>query len=109
MTLKNMIEEHNFTIICQGDDNIDISGIYCGDLLSMVMGRAKENQVWITVMANINAIAVAVLTDVSVVVLSEGCVLDDASKKRAEIENLWVLSTSLPTYETAMIVSKYLC
>ena len=51
-------------------------GCYCGDLLSWVMGRAKADDVWLTVMGNINAIAVATLADVSAIVLVEDAALD---------------------------------
>ena len=39
--------------------------------LSWVMARAQSGNVWITVMGNVNAIAVATLTDVSCIVLTE--------------------------------------
>lgn len=61
-----------------------IEGAYCGDLLSMVMGRAKENDAFVTVMANVNTIAVAVLADVACVILCEGIHFDDMSLTRAE-------------------------
>ena len=49
-----------------------IEGAYCGDLLSMVMGRAKENDAFVTVMANVNTIAVAVLADVATKAVTSG-------------------------------------
>ena len=58
-------------------------GCYCGDLLSWVMGRAKADDVWLTVMGNINAIAVATLADVSAIVLVEDAVLDEEARARA--------------------------
>lgn len=92
--------------VSSGEESRDISGVYCGDLLSMVMGHALEGQVWITVMGNLNAIAVASLTDVSAVILAEGSQLDEAAQKRAESEGIWVFTTELTIYETAMLVSE---
>ena len=42
---------------------------YAGDLLSFVMGRAPENSAWFTIMTNVNILAVATLTEVSVIVV----------------------------------------
>ena len=50
----------------------EITGGFCGDLLSWVMGRAEEGQVWFTVMANINVVAVATLADFAAVVFCHG-------------------------------------
>lgn len=108
MTVDTLAQNDNFTLVCRGDETPPISGIYCGDLLSMVMGHAKEQQVWITIMGNINAIAVAVLTDVSAILLTEGCQLDEQAMKRAQLQGVWVFSTPLPTYEASTIVAQYL-
>ena len=51
-------------------------GIYCCDLLSIVMGRAPADGLWVTVMGNLNSIAVAVLTDSACILLAEGMALD---------------------------------
>ncbi len=50
----------------------EIDGCYIGDLLSWVMSKAREDNAWITIMSNINIVAVASLTDVSCVILAEG-------------------------------------
>ena len=73
-------------------------GCYCGDLLSWVMGRAKADDVWLTVMGNINAIAVATLADVSAIVLVEDAAL-------ANQQEVAVYTTSLPAYETALQIA----
>jgi hypothetical protein len=45
------------------DGEKEITGGYTGDLLSWVMGRASCGNAWITIMSNINIIAVASLLD----------------------------------------------
>ena len=44
------------------------------------MGRAPAGCAWVTVMANMNTLAVAALTDTACVILAEGAVLDDAAR-----------------------------
>ena len=68
------------------------------------MGRAQEDNMWITIMSNINIVAVASLADVSCVVLAEGVTLEDDVRKTAEAKGVNILSSPLPSYETAKAV-----
>ncbi|MFI3313215.1 MAG: DRTGG domain-containing protein [Eubacteriales bacterium] len=108
MTVDFLEQVESFSLVNRGDELRPVEGIYCGDLLSMVMGRALENQLWITVMGNVNAIAVAVLTDVSAILLAEGCQLDEEAQSRAKSQGIWVFSTDLPTYEASMLVAEFI-
>ena len=102
MTPIELSEKLGFRIVCEGGGRErDLHGIYCCDLLSVVMGRAKTDDLWITVMANINTIAVAVLSDVSCVLLSEGVQLDAQGLQKAKAQGVCVLSTELPTFEAS--------
>ena len=86
---------------CDGADR-EALGCYCGDLLSGVMGRAKADDVWLTVMGNINAIAVATLADVSAIVLVESAALDAEALARANQQEVAIYATELPAYDTAL-------
>ena len=66
----------------------EITGCYIGDLLSWVMGRAPEDSAWLTVMGNINSIAVATLADVSCIVLVENAALDENAAQKAEMHGV---------------------
>ena len=54
MTPIKFAQKYNLTVVTPGDGSREIKGAYCGDLLSWVMGRAKEDDAFVTVMANIN-------------------------------------------------------
>ena len=84
----------------------EITGAYVGDLLSWVMGKAEADSVWVTIMSNLNVIAVASLSDVSCVVLAEGVVLDPDALARAEHEKINVLSSQMTSYEICAAISK---
>lgn len=86
----------------EGERNV--SGAYIGDLLSWVMGRANEDNAWITIMSNVNVIAVASLSDVACVILAEGVALDETLKQTAIQKGINVLSSKLPAYETAQLL-----
>jgi DRTGG domain. len=50
-------------------------------------------------MSNVNVAAVAVLTDISMIILAEGVKPDANLLKRAELENLSVYSSPMSSYE----------
>ena len=86
----------------------EITGGYCGDLLSWVMGRAPQNSAWITVMTNVNVAAVAALCDVACVVLAQGAVPDEALRTRAEREGIPILLTDDDAYTAAVKLARQL-
>ena len=105
MTVKNLIEQLNLKILVEGDLDRDVTDCYIGDLLSWVMGRAPEDSAWLTVMGNINSIAVATLADVSCIVLVENAALDEEAKKKADIHGVNILQTAENSYSLAVKIS----
>ena len=102
MTVKELCSSCGFEEICIPEPEREVSGVYIGDLLSWVMGRAGFDNAWITIMSNINVIAVASLSDVACVILAEGVSLDDEVKNTAQEKGINVLKSSEPAYETAL-------
>jgi hypothetical protein len=73
MKLSVLSEKLGLKVLTDGDlSEREVSGCYIGDLLSWVMGRASSGDVWITIMNNINIVAVASLTDCACILLCEG-------------------------------------
>jgi len=106
MTVSEMSKILNLKVICMPDGDRVVSGGYAGDLLSWVMGRANSGDAWITIMSNLNIIAVASLADPSCIVLSEGVALDEAVKTRAEAQGVNVLSSELDTFALCAEIAK---
>ena len=86
----------------------DVSGVYIGDLLSWVMGRAKSGDAWITIMSNVNIVAVASLADVACIILAESVTLDDDVRDTAKQKGVNVYSSSKNAYELAVVISNFL-
>jgi len=107
MTVRELTE-NGFEIIALPDGSRVIDGVYIGDLLSWVMGRASADNAWITIMSNINVIAVATLADTSCVILAEDVELPDDIREQAEAKDVNVLKSPLPIYETAVKLSELL-
>ncbi|MBQ1838886.1 MAG: hypothetical protein II127_04645 [Ruminococcus sp.] len=105
MTVKDLIERLNLTIMVEGELDREVTDCYIGDLLSWVMGRAPMDSAWLTVMGNINSIAVATLADVSCIILVENAALDDAARQKAEIHGVTILQTEENSYSLAVKIS----
>ncbi len=105
MTVQDFAMFGQFNVLTMPEPDREISGAYIGDLLSWVMGRAEADNVWITIMSNINVIAVASLSDVSCVLLAEDVTLDSELLDTAKAKGINVLSTTLAAYEAAIKVS----
>ncbi len=93
---------HGFEAVSLPDGDREIVGVYIGDLLSWVMGRAEMDNAWITIMTNVNVIAVASLADTSCVILAEGVELPEDIVQTAQEKGINVLSSNQPIYETAV-------
>ena len=105
MTIKNFAEQLEFKALCMPSPEREIDGVYIGDLLSWVMGKAESGNIWITIMSNVNILAVATLTDASAILLAEGVELDAEVLRTAEEKGINILSTPLSAYEAATKIS----
>ena len=105
MTVYDLSKNSQFNVLTMPEPERQIDGVYIGDLLSWVMGRAQCDNVWITIMSNINVIAVASLSDVSCVLLAEDVTLDNEVLETAKAKGVNILSTPLAAYEAALKVS----
>ena len=83
-----------------------VGGGYTGDLLSFVMGRAVSGQAWVTIMSNINVVAVATLTDVSCIILSSDVMPDKEALEKAKMQEINLLSSPLPSFELCAAIAE---
>jgi predicted transcriptional regulator len=106
MTVEQLAGICNLEIM-QGGEALKktVTGGYCGDLLSWVMGRAFAGSAWITVMGNENAVAVAVLAEVACIILAQGATLDGQAALRADENNVAVLKNDKGAFDIAANVA----
>ena len=106
MKVKDLAEKYSMKILNAADiETREAKGCYCGDLLSWVMSRANADDVWLTVMGNVNAVAVAVLTDCACILLTENSALDDAAEQRAVQQGITILRSDKNAYELSVLIS----
>ena len=103
MKVSEFIHSANLKVLTNPDfADREINGCYVGDLLSWVMGRAEQDNVWITIMSNVNIVAVAALVDMSCIVLAEGVAVEEDVIKKADEQGIIILSTSKTCYDMAI-------
>jgi hypothetical protein len=109
LTVKTLCEKTGLTPANRTEvPDREIESVYCCDLLSVAMGRTPADSAWVTVMGNLNVIAVSVLTDAACVILAEGAEIETRALEKAEQEEIWVLRSPQPVFETAKMVDALL-
>lgn len=100
MTVKEIAHLLGFKIYCgsAGLEN-EIKGGYTSDLLSDVVGHAKEGDIWITLHTHKNITAVASLKKLSAIVLVKGYSPDEDTAEASEVEGIPILGTSMQSFE----------
>lgn len=102
MTVNELLTRADLTAAALPEGDREVTGVYIGDLLSWVMGRATSGDAWITIMSNRNIAAVATLADTACVILVEGVQPDEGVAELAEQKGINLLLSSVSTYETAL-------
>ncbi len=106
MTVKDLAKELSLTPLCESDTSREINGCYAGDLLSWVMGRAEADNVWVTIMTSVNIVAVAMLADVSCIVVAEKAEIADDTLERAKEKGINIYTCEKTVYQLCADISK---
>lgn len=109
MTVKDLANTGLFELKNLGNDpGCIITQPFCCDLLSVAMGKAPEGCAWVTVMANINTLAVASLADAACIILAEDAFLDEETCSKAAEQGITLFTTSMPIFDAALSIYKLL-
>ena len=106
MKLSEFIEKCGFKLINEGADDIELTKVYCCDLLSFAMSRNPSGSVWVTVMGNVNTVAVAVLTEGGCIVVAEDAEIDETALAKAQQQGVTIFKTDMPVFEAALASHK---
>lgn len=108
MTVQGLADALHLTVFHLADPEQAVTGGYCGDLLSWVMGRAQAGCAWLTIMSNGNVAAVAALTDCACVILTDSVQPDPDLLTKAKAHGINLLGAGAETYETALALAEAL-
>jgi predicted transcriptional regulator len=102
MKVSEVVEKLDLTVF-SGQNGLDreMKGGYVSDLLSDVMGNAREGEVWITLQVHQNVMAIASLKDLAAVILVNNLEPQENTMRHSNEENIPVLGTSLSAFEIA--------
>ena len=100
MTVAEIANKLNMEIVtAKSSAERQVSGVYICDLLSWVISHANDDDLWITVLTNLNTVAVAVLANVSCVVIPESIQIETSTLEKAEEEGVIMLRSELSSYD----------
>ncbi|MEN8137466.1 MAG: DRTGG domain-containing protein [Bacteroidota bacterium] len=100
MTVSEIVNKLNLKVFNKNADlSPEVKDGFAGDLLSHVMGKSDEGQVWITVQTHKNVLAVASLNDLSAVILIDGQTPDKNMLEAAEEEGIPILGSNKSAFE----------
>ncbi len=105
MNIKEISEKLGLSFLNEAEPSKEVEGGYCGDLLSFVMSHAKCGDCWFTVMGNVNAVAVAVLSDCAAIVLCESSTLDGDALEKAKEQGVNILSSAEDAFSLSVKLS----
>ncbi len=75
------------------------TGGYAADLLSCVMAGAKSGNLWVTLQAHINIVAIASLTETCAVIITDNTQPAPEVIAKADEQGVVLLGTPEPTYK----------
>lgn len=103
MTLQEIIAKLNLTVhtVPQDFSTLIPRGGYASDLLSCVMAGAQPGDLWVTLQAHMNVVAVAALREVAAVIITENAQPEADVIAKANEQQVILLATSEPSYQVA--------
>jgi len=100
MKIIELVEKLNLDVR-SAKENLEreITGGYASDLLSDVLARSKEGNLWITLQLHQNIVGVASMKDLAGIILVNGREPEPQTVEKAEAENIPVMVSELSTFE----------
>ena len=103
MRASELINVLNGKIVTNNDTfENEYHGVYVGDLLSNVMANVEEDNLLITIMCNMNTLAVASLRDVPIIVFCENKKATDEMINKANDLGIAIIESPLKAADVVL-------
>ena len=99
MKLTELIQKLNLGVRARGNPEREVTGGYASDLLSDVIARGKEGNLWITLQTHQNIIAVAKLKDLAGIIIVNNREPDEETLAKAKEEDVPLLCSEEMAFE----------
>lgn len=101
MTIGEIVALTGAKVRIAGEPARQASGGVASDVMSHVIVRGFRGMVWITSLANMNVLAVAVMKEAACVLLAGGAQMSEPVLERAQAEHVVVLESDKSAFELA--------
>lgn len=103
MKIIDLAKKLGCDIICGNEKNesVSVDNVYIGDLLSVVMSKANEKCIWITIQTHLNIMAVAELLDISCIIIVEGMDIEEQTINKSVELQIPILKTKDSAFDVA--------
>ena len=98
MNVQEVVAPLRLTVVADGGLDREITGGYASDLLSCVMGKAQPGNVWVTLQAHPNVVAVASMLELAAVIVTEGTEPGIETVDRAQEHGVTLLRSAETTF-----------
>jgi hypothetical protein len=100
MKLSELVDRMNLQVMVgHGRLSAEVSGGYASDLLSDVLANSASGNVWITLQAHQNIVAVASMKGIVGIILVSGREPHEDTLQKAAEEAIPIMITDLPAFE----------
>jgi predicted transcriptional regulator len=108
MIVSDIVESLGLTVAAGAQSlEREITGGYAADLLSCVMAGAAAGNLWVTLQAHPNVVAVADLLGLAGVIITEGTAADEATLSRAEERGVPILLAQETTFSVVARLAEH--
>ena len=104
MKVSELLEKTSLKLKSKLVDN-EIDGVFVGDLLSFAMGNGHSKNIWVTMQAHNNVVAVALLAEYSCIIISENVKVEQDVIDLANEKGVCLIESKNSTYDTCKILN----
>jgi hypothetical protein len=102
MRLAEIIDRLSLVVLTPDSDiDTEVTGGYCGDLLSHALSKATPGDLWITIQHHANVVAVAQVAGLAAILIVDGRLPSEETLARAKDGGIILLGTSENTFAVA--------
>ena len=100
MKLMRIIEQLDLEVL-SGESNLDceVRGGYASDILSDVMAKTHQGDIWVTNQGHQNVVAMVFFKRLAGVIIADSVLPDEEALEKAKKNNIAVLTTKMNAFE----------
>ncbi|MDO9629230.1 MAG: hypothetical protein Q7I99_04955 [Acholeplasmataceae bacterium] len=102
MTVSDILSSSYLLLTNQNTLSNTFEGIYQTDLLSAAIKSAKPNQGLVTLISHVNTVALAMMIDLSLIIIAENRLISKEMIDKANEEGICILQTALKSFEVVI-------